>query len=92
MSRNFDETWLKWAVKIEEEANCDVQAGPDLGQHLGEHLANSQGYINHERLMVVLKEELGSFLSQNDLEVIANATQDCVRDRIKEKLQSSEVA
>lgn len=92
MSGNFDETWLKWAVKIEEEANCDIQAGLDLGQYLGEHLANSQGYISHERLMVVLKEELGSFLSPDDLEVIANATQDCARDLIKEKLHSSEVA
>lgn len=38
MSDNFNEYWLKWAVEIEDEADCDIEAGLYLGQHLGEYL------------------------------------------------------
>jgi len=92
MSINFDENWLKWAVQIEDEANCDIQAGLDLDQNLEEYIAKTQGHINHEKLMSVLQEELGNILSSEDLEMIADATQNCVRDRLKEKFQSFEVA
>jgi hypothetical protein len=42
--------------------------------------------------MAVLQEELGSVLSQDDLELIASATQNLVRERIHEKSQSSAIA
>jgi hypothetical protein len=92
MSSNLNEEWLKWAVQLEDEAACDIEAGLNIGQHLGEYIANSQGYINHEKLMSILKEELGAFLSQEELEIIANATQNYVSERVKEKLRSFEVA
>ena len=92
MSANFNEAWLEWAIKIEDEAACDIEAGLDLGQHLGEYIAKSQSYINHEKLMSILKEELGTILPQEDIEMIAAATQNCTRDRIKEKAHPFEVA
>lgn len=92
MSSNFNEEWLKWAIQLEDEAACDIEAGLNIGQHLGEYIANSQGYINREKLMSILKEELGSILSQEDLEMIANATQSCAHERVKEKIRAFEVA
>lgn len=92
MSIKFNEDWLKWAIQIEDEVGCDIDAGLDLGQHLGEYIAKSQSYINHEKLMSILQEELGTLLSQEDLEMIADATQKCVHNRLKEKFHSFEVA
>lgn len=92
MSSNFNDDWLKWAVEIEDEAGCDVQAGLNLGQHSGEYLAKSQGYINNEKLMSVLQEKLGTILSQEELEEIVDAMQEDVHNRIREKLNSVEVA
>lgn len=92
MSGKFGEKWLDWAVEIEEKADCDIEAGSDLGRYLGEYLAKSRNYINREKLMSFLQEELGNLLSQRELEEIANATQNYAREHIQEKIQSSEVA
>lgn len=92
MSSNFNDDWLKWAVEIEDEAGCDVQAGLNLGQYSGEYLAKNQGYINNEKLMSVLQEKLGNILSQEELEEVVNAMQEDVHNRIREKFHSVEVA
>lgn len=92
MSSKFNDDWLKWAVEIEDEAGCDVQAGLNLGQHSGEYLAKSQGYINNEKLISVLQEKLGTILSQEELEEVVDALQENVHNRIREKLNSVEVA
>lgn len=92
MNINFDENLLRWAVQIEDEVNCDIQAGLDLGQNLEKYIAKTQAHINQEKLMSVLQEELGNILSSEDLEIIADVTQNCVRDRLKEKYRSIEVA
>ena len=57
MSIQLNDDWLKWAVEIEDEAGCDIQAGLNLGQDSREYLAKRQGYINHEQLMLILQEE-----------------------------------
>lgn len=92
MQGNLGESWLKWAVELEEEASCDVEAGLDLGQNLGNYIAKTQPYINHEKLMSVLLEELGAILSQEELEVIAKNTESSVREYIQKKLHHFDVA
>lgn len=92
MSGNFGKKWLNWAVEIEEEVDCDMEAGLELGRYLGEYLAKSQNYINREKLMSFLQEELGNILSRREIEEIANATQNYARAHVQEKLQSSDVA
>lgn len=82
MSINFDENWLRWAVQIEDEANCDIQAGLNLDQNLEEYIAKTKGHINHEKLMSILHEDLGNILSSEDLEMIADVTQNCVGKKL----------
>jgi hypothetical protein len=90
MSSDFnDEEWLREAARLEDEAGCDIQAGPDLGANLGIYLASAKSYINHEKLMSILQEELGDLLSPEDLETIANAAQNCAQARVIEKFQSN---
>jgi hypothetical protein len=90
MSMRFNEEFLNWAVQLEDEAGCDIEAGLDLGRHLSNYLADNRAFINQERLMEILEEALGAYLSRADLEIIANATQGCARDRMKEKFQLPE--
>ncbi|MDZ7962086.1 MAG: hypothetical protein RMY34_30160 [Aulosira sp. DedQUE10] len=92
MSGKVSKQWLEWASQVEDEVNCDVEAGLDLGKRLGDYLGKSQIYIDRNKLLCLLQEELGNFLSEGEIEIIANATQNCVRDRIQVKLQSTDVA
>jgi len=92
MTAKFDEAWLERAIKLEDEANCDIEAGLDLGQYLGQYIAKTQSYVSREKLMSVLQEELGTILSREDLEIIADATQNYISKHIKEKYHSSEIA
>lgn len=92
MSNKFGKKWLDWAVNLEEEADCDLEAGLDLGRYLGEYLTKSQNYINYEKLILFLQEELGSILSQEEIAEIANATQTSARDHVQEKLHPSKIA
>lgn len=88
----FDEEWLRQAVRLEDEADCDIEAGFNWGSDISNYIANRKSLINHNRLMSILQEELGNLLDQEDLEAIANSFQDQVRDRVIEKLQSAKSA
>lgn len=92
MKKKFGEDWLKWAVDIETSSNCDISAGLDLGQHTAEYIRDKENYINYDKLITFLSNELGEILSPEDLEAIASKTQDITRDRIRESRQSSKVA
>jgi len=52
----FDEKWLREAVAAEDEADCDIHAGLELGQNLGEYVTNAKSYIDRQKLISVLKE------------------------------------
>ncbi|MFZ4677307.1 MAG: hypothetical protein ACOYM4_16725 [Nodosilinea sp.] len=51
----YDEDWLREAVRLEEEADCDVSAGYDWGTHLGAMMTNPEGYghFTQVRSMVI---------------------------------------
>ena len=42
----LNEKWLREAVRIEEEADCDLGAGYDWGASLGAVMANPREYIH----------------------------------------------
>ena len=46
----YDEDWLREAVRLEEEADCDVSAGYDWGTHLGAMMTNPEGYGHFTQL------------------------------------------
>ena len=52
---NFDEKWLREAVKIEDEAECDIHAGLELGQNLSKYVKNTKSYIDRQKLISVFK-------------------------------------
>lgn len=72
-------------VQIEEETNCDISAGIDLGPHLGKYLVDAVNYINDHKLIALLQEDLSSILSPDEIEAIANVVQAQVRRHIQRK-------
>jgi hypothetical protein len=87
MSFKFDEEWLLNAVQIEDEADCDIQAGLDFGQNSDSYISNAKGYINYEKLMIILQESLGTIFQVDELELLASDLQDRTRERVIQKLQ-----
>jgi hypothetical protein len=79
-------------LAIEEECNCDISAGVDYGIHLGDYIASvvndSPPLLNGEKLMGLLREDLGNRLTQSELEKLAAEVQADVRARV-ERQQSA---
>jgi hypothetical protein len=84
-----DDQWLRQAVEIEDELECDVAAGlgysPELGEVLRNHLASQADVLNHDKLVSFLQMELGEKLSGEELEVIVSELQMRVRERLQRR-------
>jgi heme oxygenase len=92
MNSQFDETWLLKAMQLETEANCDIQAGLNIENKADIYLESAQSYINHERLLSMLREELGTLFKEAELEDLAVDFQARAREKVIEKLKVSRSA
>ncbi|MDV2991916.1 MAG: hypothetical protein N4J56_001570 [Chroococcidiopsis sp. SAG 2025] len=46
----LSDEWLDWAIQLEDESGCDIEAGLNLGQHVGEYLVEIQEFINFDEV------------------------------------------
>lgn len=92
MPFTFDESRLKQAIQLEDASGCDIQAGLNVGINADAYIASAESYITHEKVMAVLQAELGTLLSQEDLEFIACSTQQAVHERLAERFQTAKSA
>ncbi|WP_375469313.1 hypothetical protein [uncultured Nostoc sp.] len=57
-------SWLQWAVQLEDEVDCDVAAGLDFGQNLPKYLAKTQAHNccwkNHLYKELTVKKNISS--------------------------------
>lgn len=88
----IDETWLKEAIAIEDEAGCDIHAGLELGRNLSKYLTTAKSYIDRQKLISLLKEGLDPILSQKDIEEMADKLQREAQEKVREKLQAKKIA
>ena len=79
-------------ARQEADAGCDVGAGFDWGASLGTFLASADRYVDHEKLVELLRDRLGMVLSQEEIEDAARRFQVQLRDRVIEKYQASKSA
>jgi len=86
-----EEEALEFA-QLEASAGCDIGAGFDWGTSLGTFLASTNSYIDHEKLVELLRDRLGTVLSQEEIEDAARNVQAQLRDRVVEKYQSAKSA
>ena len=52
---------------LEDEANCTIGAGADLGAHLGALMANPQEFYQHQRIRSLVMRELLRLLEECNL-------------------------
>lgn len=79
-------------AQLEEAAGCDIGAGFDWGTSLGNFLASANSYVDHEKLVELLRDRLGTVLSQEEIEDAARNFQVQLRDRVIEKYQAPKLA
>ena len=88
----FDEKWLREAVAIEDEAECDIHAGLELGQNLSGYVRNAKSFINRQKLISVLKEGLNEVLSPQDIEEMADELQKEVKEKARKRILDKKTA
>lgn len=79
-------------AQLEEAAGCDIGAGFDWGASLGTFLASANSYVDHEKLVELLRDRLGTVLSQEEIEDAARSFQAQLHDRVVEKYQAPKSA
>ena len=79
-------------ARQEAAAGCDVGAGFDWGASLGTFLASAHSSVDHEKLVELLRDRLGTVLSQEEIEDADRRVQVQLRDRVIEKYQASKSA
>jgi hypothetical protein len=66
MARYWDDDYLRALMLMEEESG-EVTAGPDYGNHLGQFIADPQGFKEMERLKFLVFRSLNQLLLDCDL-------------------------
>jgi hypothetical protein len=92
MNFKITEAEAREFAQLEEAAGCDVGAGFDWGQGLGKFLASTNSYVDHEKLLALLHDRLGTVLSREEIEDAACTIQTQLRARLVEKYQSPKSA
>lgn len=82
----YDSEWLREAVRIEDEADCDISAGFDWGANLGAVMAHPERYSQLARLRSIVIREFKELLVDWNLGVGAEAALICGRGLLMERL------
>ena len=83
---------LREVARVEEEADCDVEAGFDWGPNTAAYLRHTQSYIDREKLLALLQEGLAPLLDADDIDAIAIESQNHTKALVTKKLQATETA
>ena len=86
MQLMLDEEWVREAVRIEEEAGCDMGAGFELGANLGEFLQNPSGFADFFELRSVIISEFLKLLASWNLGAGMEAAVECGRQLLLQRL------
>lgn len=91
MNTSLDMSEAQWAemLAIEEETNCDISAGFDYGQNTSAYLALGKKYIDSEKLLALLHEQLDPFLTPEDIDDVAKDLINHTKNLVEVKLRNS---
>ena len=90
MAQVFTDEWLEETVRIEEEVNCTIGAGLDLGANGAAYLGFVSQFgegIDPERLKAFLRQELfrHPLFDESDVDAIAEAALNIAGHRLQKK-------
>jgi len=91
MAQLNDPEWVRAAAKLEEEAGCDISAGPDLGSGLGRMLADPVGFYQHQRLKKIVFQGLHQLLMDCNLGAGLTAAYAIGKPLLEERLRQPTV-
>jgi hypothetical protein len=77
-------------ARIEAEAGCDVEAGFDWGRNADAYLVSAESYLDHAKLLALLREGLSSLLDAEEIDAIATELQHHTKELVIAKLQPTE--
>ena len=86
-----DPQWALAAAQLEDELECDISAGPELGRGLGRMLADPAGFYQHQRLKQLVFRGLRQLLEDCDLGAGLPAAQSMGKQLLNERLQQPPV-
>jgi hypothetical protein len=89
MEFKITEAQARAMARFEEEAGCDISAGPDYGANLGHVMALALHQADHGKSIEPVSQQVGSLLSQ--AEVAANF-QTQIQENEAEKLTTRKSA
>ena len=64
----------------------------ELGQNLSKYLETAKNYLDHQKLISIIKERYDDVLSQKDIEDIADKIQEVAQGTVKKKLIEKKTA
>lgn len=82
-----DPQWALEAARVEDEANCEIGAGPDLGSRLGQFMADPSGFHQFQRLRALVLSELQQLLTGGNLGVGTEAAWRVGKERLMLRLK-----
>lgn len=87
-ARLRDPQWVREAAQIEDEANCNISAGHDWGDQLGQFMADPEGFHQFKRLRTLVLTELRQLLIESNLGAGLEAAQALGKQRLSQRLQN----
>jgi hypothetical protein len=87
MARLWDEEYFRDRIHPEEASGCDIGTAPNYAAHLGQFLADPQGFKQRERLQRLLIGQFRQILVDCNLGVGIEAATTCGAAILKKRLQ-----
>jgi hypothetical protein len=89
MEFKITEAQARAMARFEEEAGCDISAGPDYGANLGHFMAVVLHQADHGKPIELVSQQVGSLLSQEE---VAPNFQAQIQENEAEKLATQKSA
>lgn len=88
MNLEIDDAELLRLAQIEDEADCDISAGFDHGENLGNYLSQALNSISYDQLKEMLHNRFGNALSVEKLdEAVSSIQQELSKPRLVQEIR-----
>jgi hypothetical protein len=87
MAQLRDPQWALDAARIEEEAHCDISAGPEFGARLGQFMADPYSFHQFQRLRSLVLREFRRLLMDGNLGIGTEAAWGVGKERLMLRLK-----
>lgn len=87
MAQLRDPQWALEAARVEEEAHCEISAGPEFGARLGQFMADPHSFHQFQRLRSLVLREFRQLLTDGNLGVGTDAAWSVGKERLMVRLK-----